>query len=145
MKFKYLIFDLDGTLLDDHMMIRKKTLEAIELFARKNNYLVTIATGRSLYMSIKFIKEIKADNFAIVANGTLIYDIKKNQLIPNIDPLQTDVKKFIFDYLIKYKTGIVLVTTKGDYFYGLTNEAWELFSDFSKNLINISNKPFKEF
>lgn len=145
MKSKYLIFDLDGTLLDDHMMIREKTLEAIELFARKNNYLVTIATGRSLEMSIKFIKEIKADNFAIVANGTLIYDIKKNQLIPNIDPLKTDVKKFIFDYLIKHKNGIVLVTTKGDYFFALANAGWELFSNFSKNLINMSNKPFKEF
>lgn len=145
MKSKYLIFDLDETLLDSNMLIRKKTLEAIDLFARKNNFLISIATGRSLGMSLNYIKEIKVDNYAVLANGNFLYDVKKNKLIPTSSPLETDVKKFIIDYLFKQKNGLVLFTDVGDYFYSLTNLAWDEFKDFSASIINLNNKSYEEF
>lgn len=144
MKTKYLIFDLDGTLLDSNMKIRKKTLEGIDLFARKNNFLISIATGRSLGMSIKYIKEAKVDNYAVVGNGNFVYDVKKNKLMPTNGPFSYEAKKFIFDYLIKQKNGIVMYTDTGDYYYSLVDAAWEVFADFSHNIINLNNKSFEE-
>lgn len=139
MKAKYLIFDLDGTLLDSNLTIRKKTLEIID-FARKNkNYFVTIATGRSYGMALDYMKEVNPDGYAILANGNFVFDVKNNKLIATDEPLSLEVKKFSFEYLIENQNGFVLFTDNGDYFYTLADTGWNEFHDFSKRIINLKN------
>ena len=57
MKYKILIFDLDGTLLQNDKTISKRTLKTLES-CRKKGFLLGIATSRSEARSIQFIKEL---------------------------------------------------------------------------------------
>lgn len=77
MKKKLIAFDLDGTLLDSKKKITKKTKLALKRL-REAGHLVTIATGRSLPLSIEVIKEGDFDHY-VLCNGALAY--VKHQVI----------------------------------------------------------------
>ena len=69
--YKGVIFDLDGTLLNDKKEISKRTYDAL-IEASNNGVYVVLASGRPIRGMLKLIKELKLDekeNYAINFNG----------------------------------------------------------------------------
>ncbi len=68
-----LVTDLDGTLLPENKVLLQKDLDAINRF-RADGGQFTIATGRNLQSTVKYINELEIDVPVILYNGSLIYD-----------------------------------------------------------------------
>lgn len=78
--YKLVAIDLDGTLLNSYGEISVENKNAIKK-ASENGVNIVLASGR-MPSSVKNIaKEIGADKYIISGNGTLIYDLQKEQII----------------------------------------------------------------
>ncbi|MEF3309947.1 HAD family hydrolase [Paenibacillus sp. GYB004] len=73
MRGKWIIADLDGTLLNSRQRIGDSTVRRIELF-RQNGGDITIATGRTLISAKPYIEQLKITMPVILFNGAKIYD-----------------------------------------------------------------------
>lgn len=72
--------DLDGTLLNSYGEISKEDKEELQRQIKKGQEVV-LTSGRTISAMDNFAEEIGANNYLISGNGTVIYDIKKNQTI----------------------------------------------------------------
>lgn len=113
---KIIFFDLDGTLLNNDSKISEENKLEIKKI-RNRNFLVSIATGRSLGMSINIINELSIDIPVVLANGNFIYDPIKKQIEVLSKPLSKKVKKFYLKYVIKNKVSFAWFSKEKDYFY----------------------------
>ena len=78
--YKLIAIDLDGTLLNSYGEVSEENANAIKK-AIENGIEVVLASGR-VYSSVKNIaKEIGAENYIISGNGSLVYDMKKDEII----------------------------------------------------------------
>ena len=78
--YKLVAIDLDGTLLNSYGEVSDKNKNAIKK-AIEEGIEVVIASGR-MPGSIKPItEEINANNYIISGNGTMIYDVKNDEII----------------------------------------------------------------
>ena len=76
---KNIIFDLDGTILEDDKSLSSETAESIRNISKNN--IITIATGRSLVGMPKSLSYIlDCIDYFITSNGTTIYN-SRNELI----------------------------------------------------------------
>jgi len=73
MKYRLIVTDLDGTLLDEKKNIPDENIKAIERFRQKGG-LFTIATGRGEKGAIPYIKKLNIDIPAILFNGGELYN-----------------------------------------------------------------------
>lgn len=74
-----IIFDLDGTLLNDHHQISDATVEAVKMLRNKGFQLV-IATGRHFKDIQAFIKQLGGGTAAITTNGASVHN-KMGELV----------------------------------------------------------------
>lgn len=78
--YKLIAIDLDGTLLNSYGEVSEKNANAVKK-AIENGIEVVLASGR-VYSSVKNIaKEIGAENYIISGNGSLVYDMKNDEII----------------------------------------------------------------
>ena len=78
--YKLIAIDLDGTLLNSYGEVSEENANAIKK-AIENGIEVVLASGR-VYSSVKNIAtEIGAENYIISGNGSLVYDMKKDEII----------------------------------------------------------------
>lgn len=78
---KLIAFDLDGTLLlDDHQTISEEVRNALSLSARKGVTLVP-ATGRLPKILPKPLTHMHGIDYAVCANGALVYDLKTQEVL----------------------------------------------------------------
>lgn len=75
-----IITDLDGTLLDNDKNISKENLDAINYFI-DNGGRFSVATGRVIEATEKYLSNIKINLPIIVYNGGVIYDYIKKEII----------------------------------------------------------------
>ena len=78
---KLLVFDMDGTLLNEKETISKLTKEAI-IECEKKGIKVVLASGRSYPRLKPYFKELEMEKyggFLIEVNGMSVYDLKKDQ------------------------------------------------------------------
>ena len=89
---KFIISDLDGTLLPSGHTIPQKNLDAIKYFT-ENGGNFAVATGRSIPSAERYIKQMNIKLPVIVYNGTGIYDYNKNEFLWNasVSPLAYDI------------------------------------------------------
>jgi HAD superfamily hydrolase (TIGR01484 family) len=87
--------DLDGTLLDSNKKVREASKRAIA-DAQKKGHLVIPITGRSFMGVQDIISELKITKYAVINNGSSIYNIKKNAF-HNYPPVQKDAIKDLMD------------------------------------------------
>ena len=80
--YKLVAVDLDGTMLNSYGEVTEKTKNAIKKCIEKGIEIV-IASGRPIDSVKTIAKEIGCKNCFISANGALIYDIKKEEVIYN--------------------------------------------------------------
>ena len=78
--YKLIAVDLDGTLLDNYGIITENTKNTIKKVI-ENGTDVVIASGRPIDSIKTIAKEINSKNYFIAGNGSLIYDIKKDEII----------------------------------------------------------------
>lgn len=80
MKYKLIAIDLDGTLLDSNGEVSKENKLALKKI-KELGVEIVLTSGR-MSSSIKAIaEEIGADNYFISGNGTIIHDIKNDEII----------------------------------------------------------------
>lgn len=139
---KIIFFDLDGTLLNSESKIIDENISEINKIKNKG-FLVSIATGRSLGMSINTIKQLSINVPVVLANGNFIYNPIKEQKEVLSKPLCKKVKKFYLNYVLKNKVSFVWFTKDNDYFYSpyIKEEKDELLG-LSNTIENLSSLKF---
>lgn len=80
MKYKVIVLDLDGTLLNTQSEIIDENKKILQK-CMKNGIEIVLASGRILDSVISFSSEIGDLNYAISSNGAVIYDLKKEKII----------------------------------------------------------------
>ena len=78
--YKLAAIDLDGTMLNQYGIVTQRTKEAIET-AQQKGIEVVIASGRPIDSIKTIAKEIKSEKYFISGNGSIIYDIAKDEII----------------------------------------------------------------
>lgn len=101
MKYKMVVLDIDGTILDDKKQISDYTLEVLKNLHDKGIEIV-IATGRNYYEAKKLTDKIIKDiNLVIMANnGCIVRNSLSNKIIEE-KYLKYDIFKSIYDEGIK--------------------------------------------
>jgi Cof subfamily protein (haloacid dehalogenase superfamily) len=79
-RFKLIVFDLDGTLVDEKLEMTAEDLEAIEE-ARGRGIAVTLATGRTFRSALPYIHKLGIDLPVILCNGAAIVDPKNEKIL----------------------------------------------------------------
>lgn len=80
MKYKLIVFDLDGTLLREDHSLSSQTIEYINKL-KNNNIDVIIATGRSYFHAKKLIKPLKQDMIVLSNNGSIARHTSDDKVI----------------------------------------------------------------
>lgn len=73
MKRKWILSDLDGTLLTSDRRISRTSIERIESFCRRGGHF-TFATGRPLSSALPYIEKLEVQVPVILYNGAKLYD-----------------------------------------------------------------------
>ena len=78
--YKLVAIDLDGTLLNSYGEVSEKNKEAIQKAKNKGAEIV-IASGRPISSARSYAYEVGADNYIICGNGSVLYDMQKEEII----------------------------------------------------------------
>lgn len=85
MKYRAIISDLDGTLLNGEHKISEYTKEIIRKIIGKGVKFI-IATGRHHKDALCFKNQLGADSYLVSANGSKVHDNKNNEIISHNIP-----------------------------------------------------------
>lgn len=77
---KYLMTDMDGTLISDDHVVSKRNKDAIQRFVELGGRF-SVATGRSEQLVPQFLEGIPVNFPCIFYNGAAVYDWKKKQFL----------------------------------------------------------------
>ena len=78
--YKLVAVDLDGTMLNRYGIVTEETKKIIKETIEKGTDVI-IASGRPIDSIKTIAEEIGSKNYFIAGNGSLIYDIKKDEVI----------------------------------------------------------------
>lgn len=78
--YKLIAIDLDGTLLNSNGIISNETRETLRKIINKNIKIV-LASGRMIDSIKAIAEEIGDQKYLIAGNGSIVYDIKKHQIL----------------------------------------------------------------
>ena len=78
--YKLIAIDLDGTLLNSYGIISEANKKALEK-AKQSGAEIVIASGRSTNSVKNIANDLGIGRFIICGNGSLIYDIQKDEII----------------------------------------------------------------
>lgn len=129
--YKLIAIDLDGTLLNSYGEVSEENINAIKK-AIKSGIEVVLASGR-VYSSVKNIaKEVGAENYIISGNGSLVYDIKKDEIIYN----QFMDKKKVLD--------IIKICDENSIYYNIYTENTIITKSINHNVLFYQNENSKK-
>lgn len=130
--YKLIAIDLDGTLLNSYGQISEKNKKIIEK-AQKQNIEIVLASGRSTNSVKNLANEIGGNHFIICGNGSLIYDLQKEEII--------------YDKFIEKKKAlqIIEICEKNSIYYNVYTENMVIAKNLSNNVLfyhqENANKP----
>ena len=137
-KFKILLFDLDGTLLQSEKTISTRTLSALKK-CRENDILIGVSTSRSEQNSLVFLNELMPD-ILISSGGALVK--YKTEYIYRAEFSEEETKVMIdmarANNPLKKKQSVIAISCKLiRVFYailakGVTYDAQKLISDIHR-------------
>ena len=78
--YKLIAIDLDGTLLNSYGQISQKNKEVIKK-AQNEGKKIVLSSGRSTNSVKTFAEDLGENEYIICGNGSLIYDLKKEEII----------------------------------------------------------------
>jgi Cof subfamily protein (haloacid dehalogenase superfamily) len=79
-QYRLVVFDLDGTLVDDNLEIAAEDLRGIEE-ARAKGLNITLATGRTFQSALPYIEKLGVDLPVILCNGAAIVSPKGGAIL----------------------------------------------------------------
>jgi Cof subfamily protein (haloacid dehalogenase superfamily) len=118
MKYKLIVSDLDGTLLDSERKISLRTKDLIHEFASRGG-IFTFATGRMEASVEKYLDCLDISNPVIIYNGAKIVDVKK-RLVLYEDLLEYSLAKTALMIASGYEWDILLYINKNIYVSKMT-------------------------
>lgn len=130
--YKLIAIDLDGTLLNSYGQISEKNKKTIEK-AQKQNIEIVLSSGRSTNSVKNLANEIGGNHFVICGNGSLIYDLQKEEII--------------YDKFIEKKKAlqIIEICEKNSIYYNVYTENMVIAKKLSNNVLfyhqENANKP----
>lgn len=113
-----LIFDLDGTLLDENKMVSINTMEYLKRM-RKKGHKIVIATGRVKNSALDVTRGGEFVDAFICDTGALIYDNQENREL-FVRHLSRDFAEYILNLYDKNKMNYIDICDH-DYIYKLTD------------------------
>ncbi len=110
MKYKLIVSDLDGTLLDSQRRISQRTKDLIKEFTKKGG-VFTFATGRMEASVAKYLDYLDISCPVILYNGAKIVDVMKNAVLYE-ELLEYDLAKKALKIASKYEWDVLLYLEK---------------------------------
>ena len=96
-KYKLLVLDIDGTILDRQGNISDIDVQALDR-ARAAGVQVSLSTGRAAQASAKVLSRLKLDGYHIFYDGALVSNPETGEEV-YADPIDKDLVRQIADYL----------------------------------------------
>jgi len=112
--YKWIVFDLDGTLLNSSKEITVEDRKAIELLKTKGIGVI-IATGRHPSNSSKYIFELGITTPIIACNGALIKDVRNGTTL-RMKVIGSDVALNLMNYCALNKLDYLVYTSDAIYY-----------------------------
>src|SRR6516164_11615997 len=98
---KMLVIDIDGTLLSPEGTITTPTLVAVQA-AKQSGMVVTLATARRYYNTIKIANELGLDGSLILYDGAMIVQ-HPHKILQYTHPLLAEVGQQAVELLVRHK------------------------------------------
>ncbi|WP_027123964.1 Cof-type HAD-IIB family hydrolase [Mycoplasmoides pirum] len=111
---KYLLFDLDGTLINNERTLANDNIKIPKLL-NSFNLKHSIITGRPPYMMLKEIFELQPNIPIVAANGAIILDQNKNIIYS--EHMNQELVNKIINFCVANKYNFYLYTFKQIYTY----------------------------
>jgi len=125
--YKLIAIDIDGTLLSSHGDVTNENKQAIQR-ALEKNVDVVLTSGRMPKAILPIANEINSNKYLISANGALIYDIQKEEIIYN-------------NYMSKKKVlEIIDICEKNSVFYNIYTSNSILTKSLNYNILFYHNE-----
>src|SRR5689334_18502600 len=97
MRYKMLVCDIDGTLLNSQSKLSPGVIAAVQE-AHRQGVIVTLATGRQLRGVLSIVEELGVNVPVILGNGVVIADPAKKETLLH-RPLHHDTADEILDVI----------------------------------------------
>ncbi|HUV15580.1 MAG TPA: HAD family hydrolase [Pelolinea sp.] len=123
-KFKLVISDLDGTILDSGQPLHPFTKEVIAKLAGYG-ILFTLASGRSLASLRPFADELKVEIPLVLANGCIIQSL--NGMIHHRSLMPVGITRKVFEITDREKSDLVVFVDDRLYYKKMTNNILSVF------------------
>ena len=114
---KMMVFDLDGTLLDNNGNMPSENIKYLNKL-KEDGFIVAIATGRVLSSAYKILNNVDCVNYIISDTGSKIYNLDRKEFIYNKTISKNIAIKLLNLYNEKFKC-IEICNNKGYYKYTL--------------------------
>ena len=130
--YKLIAIDLDGTLLNSYGQISEKNKLALNN-AKEKGIQIVLASGRTTDSVKSIANEIGVQNYIICGNGSLIYDLQKEEII--------------YDKFIEKKKAlqIIDICEKNSIYYNIYTENMVIAKTLNNNVLfyyqENANKP----
>ncbi|NME35740.1 MULTISPECIES: Cof-type HAD-IIB family hydrolase [Fusobacterium] len=139
MKYKVVVSDLDGTLLNSNHEISAYTKETIREIIEKKGIKFIIATGRHFIDASCFMKQLGAESYLISSNGTNAHNEKGEILVEHI--MDEKIVKELLNLKVEEDISVNIFTNDGWYVekYFSEFEKYHKESGFSPNVVDFKN------
>ena len=130
--YKLIAIDLDGTLLNSYGQVSERNKMILNK-AKQNGSEIVIASGRSPNSVRNIANDIGADHYMICGNGSLIYDLQKEEII--------------YDKFIDKKKVLQIIQTceQNSIYYNIYTENMVIAKNLNNNVLfyhhENANKP----
>ena len=121
--YKWCVFDLDGTLVNEDKNISKEDLESIKLL-KSSGVDIFIASGRTDMFSSTYLKQIGSSTPIISCNGALIRNPDDNLIIYSKYIEKENVLK-LMEYVKSEKINYMIYTLNSMYYHITDNRVLE--------------------
>ena len=129
-KYKLLVTDVDGTLINKAGEISAENREAIAL-ARESGIQVSISTGRSVSSCLRYIDQLELDNHHIFFDGALISHADLNEPV-HMHTIEPAMVKTLIEYADSRDIDLEFATIRK---YFTRRETWS--TDIKRRYFNI--------
>ena len=141
----FFVFDLDGTLLDDHKVMKPEVKQMFDRL-KAAGHDTFVATGRALEITQPYLDFLGIDTACILNNGAVIHDLKTQSNVYEVGISRTDIQSTL-DYLTAHKIAYSVSTsnalyTTPDYQLGYYDQFMQMFPDYP--LINHTGASFTD-
>ena len=128
--YKLIAVDLDGTLLNSYGDISEKNKNSIKKSMEKGAEVV-IASGRPVSSAKAYANEAGANKYVICGNGSVLYDIQKEQILYN---KSIDKQKVL---------QIIKICEENSIFYSIYTENLTIAKSLNYNILFYNNENKK--